>query len=147
MRKVRGSSKWEEITTTKSTSFTDKTAKAGKIYTYTVKAGYSDYRSIYIADGLKIKRLSRPSLSSVKSAKKGITFKWKEVTGASGYLVYRKTGSGDWEEIAKVTGASTVSYVDKTAKKGKTYYYSVRAYSGSYKSAYNTKGLKIKDKY
>ena len=147
MRKVKGSSKWEEIATTKSTSFTDKTAKAGKIYTYTVKAGYSDYRSIYIADGLKIKRLSRPTLSSVKSAKKGITFKWKEVTGASGYLVYRKTGSGKWEEIAKVTGTSTVSYVDKTAKKGKTYYYSVRAYSGSYKSAYNTKGLKIKDKY
>ncbi len=147
MRKVKGSSKWEEIKTTKSTSFTDKTAKAGKIYTYTVKAGYSDYRSIYIADGLKIKRLSRPSLSSVKSAKKGITFKWKEVTGASGYYVYRKTGSGDWEEIAKVTGATSTSYLDKTAKKGKTYYYSVRAYSGSYKSAYNTSGLKIKDKY
>lgn len=146
MRKT-STSKWEEIKTTKSTSFTDKTAKAGKTYTYTVKAGYSDYRSTYIADGLKIKRLARPALSSVKSAKKGITFKWKEVTGASGYLVYRKTGSGDWEQIAKVTGASTVSYVDKTAKKGKTYYYSVRAYSGSYKSAYNTKGLKIKDKY
>lgn len=147
MRKVRGSSKWEEIKTTKSLSFTDKTAKAGKIYTYTVKAGYSDYRSTYIADGLKMKRLARPALSSVKSSKSGITFKWKEVTGASGYLVYRKTGSGDWEEIAKVTGASTISYVDKTAKKGKTYYYSVRAYSGSYKSAYNTSGLKIKDKY
>lgn len=147
MRKVSGSSKWEEIKTTTSLSFTDKTAKAGKIYTYTVKAGYGDYRSIYIADGLKMKRLERPSLVSVKSEKAGITFKWNEVTGASGYLVYRKTGSGEWEEIAKVTGASTNSYVDKTAKKGKTYYYSVRAYSGSYKSAYNTSGLKIKDKY
>ncbi len=147
MRKVKGSSKWEEIKTTKSLSFTDKTAKAGKIYTYTVKAGYGDYRSTYIADGLKIKRLSRPSLVSVKSTKKGITFKWKEVTGASGYLVYRKTGKGKWEEIAKVSKKSTISYVDKTAKKGKTYYYSVRAYSSSYKSAYNTKGLKIKDKY
>lgn len=147
MRKLSGSSKWEELKTTKSLSFTDKTAKAGKTYIYTVKAGYSDYRSTYIADGLKIKRLSRPSLVSVKSAKKGITFKWKEVTGASGYFVYRKTGSGDWEEIAKVSGKSTVSYVDKTAKKGKTYYYSVRAYSSSYKSAYNKTGLKIKDKY
>lgn len=147
MRKGGGSSRWEEIKTTKSTSFTDKTAKAGKIYTYTVKAGYSDYRSTYIADGLKMKRLAKPALSSVKSSKSGITFKWKEVTGASGYYVYRKTGSGDWEQLAKVTGASTKSYVDKTAKKGKTYYYSVRAYSGSYKSAYNTSGLKIKDKY
>ncbi len=147
MRKVRGSSSWEEIKTTTSLSFTDKTAKAGKIYTYTVKAGYGDYRSTYIADGLKIKRMSRPVLESVKSAKKGVTFKWNEVTGASGYLVYRKTGSGEWEEIAKVTGAATTSYLDKTAKKGKTYYYSVRAYSGAYKSAYNTSGLKIKDKY
>ena len=147
MRKASGSSKWEEIKTTKSTSFTDTTAKAGKIYTYTVKAAYGDYQSIYIADGLKMKRLEKPSLASVKSSKSGITFKWDAVTGASGYLVYRKTGSGEWEEIAKVTGASTDSYVDKTAKKGKTYYYSVRAYSGSYKSAYNTTGLKIKDKY
>ena len=128
-------------------SFTDKTAKPGKIYTYTVKAAYGDYQSIYIADGLKMKRLEKPTLVSVKSSKSGVTFKWNEVTGASGYLVYRKTGSGEWEEIAKVTGASTNSYVDKTAKKGKTYYYSVRAYSGSYKSAYNTSGLKIKDKY
>lgn len=147
MRKQSGSSKWEEIKTTTSLSYTDKTAKAGKIYTYTVKAAYGDYQSIYIADGLKMKRMERPALSSVKSSKSGVTFKWKEITGASGYLVYRKTGSGSWEQIAKVTGATTVSYVDKTAKKGKTYYYSVRGYSGSYKSAYNTTGLKIKDKY
>ena len=139
---------WTEIGTTKSDlSFTDNTAVAGKIYTYTVVAKSGNSRSTYIADGLKMKRLLRPSLESVKSSKSGITFKWKEVKGASGYLVYRKTGSGDWEQIAKVTGASTTSYVDKTAKKGKTYYYSVRAYSGSYKSTYNTTGLKIKDKY
>ncbi len=138
---------WTEVCTTKSLSFTDKSAVAGKIYTYTVVAKSGSSRSTYIADGLKMKRLARPQLDSVKSAKKGITFKWKEVKGASGYLVYRKTGSGDWEQIAKVTGATTTSYLDKTAKKGKTYYYSVRAYSGSYKSAYNSKGLKIKDKY
>lgn len=146
-RKSGSLGSWEAIATTSSLSYTDKTAKAGTIYTYTVKAGYSDYRSTYIADGLKMKRLARPALESVKSSKSGVTFKWDTVTGASGYYVYRKTGSGSWEEIAKVTGASSDSYVDKTAKKGKTYYYSVRAYSGSYKSAYNTSGLKIKDKY
>jgi hypothetical protein len=109
MRKQSGSNKWERIKTTKSTSFTDKTAKSGKIYTYTVKAAYGKYESIYIAKGLKIKRLSRPGLSSVKSAKNGITFKWKEVEGASGYLVYRKTGSGKWEEIGKELPGQTSS--------------------------------------
>ena len=146
-RKSSSLGSWEAIETTTSLSYTDKTAKEGTTYTYTVKAGYGDYRSTYIADGLKMKRLARPALESVKSSKSGVTFKWGTVTGASGYYVYRKTGSGSWEEIAKVTGASSDSYVDKTAKKGKTYYYSVRAYSGSYKSAYNTSGLKIKDKY
>ena len=139
---------WTEVgKTKKGTSFIDETAVEGKIYTYTVVATSGKYRSTYIAEGLKIKRLERPELESVKSYKTGIKFKWETVTGASGYYVYRKTGSGDWKQLAKVTDASTTSYFDKTAKKGKTYYYSVRAYSGSYKSAYNTKGLKIKDKY
>ena len=139
---------WTEVgKTKKGTSFIDETAVEGKIYTYTVVATSGKYRSTYIAEGLKIKRLERPELESVKSYKTGIKFKWETVTGASGYYVYRKTGSGDWKQLAKVTDSSTSSYFDKTAKKGKTYYYSVRAYSGSYKSAYNTKGLKIKDKY
>ncbi len=139
---------WVEVgTTKKGTSFTDTTAVAGKLYTYTVVAKSGSSRSTYIAEGLKMRRLKRPVLDSVKSTKKGINFKWKAVDGAAGYLVYRKTGTGKWEQIAKVTGASTTTYLDTTAKKGKTYCYSVRAYSGSYKSVYNTKGLKIKDKY
>ena len=40
-----------------------------------------------------------------------------------------------------------VNYLDKTAKKGVTYKYSVKAYSGSTKSANNTNGLSVKDKY
>ncbi len=146
-RKIKGTSGWVKIATTKSTSYTDKKAVSGKIYIYTVRAVSGSSVSTYIAKGLTIERLTRPSLKTVKSTKKGVKFTWGEVTGASGYYVYRKTGSGDWEQIAKVSGKSTTSYLDKTAKKGKTYYYSVRAYSGSHKSAYNTTGLKIKDKY
>lgn len=139
---------WTEIgKTKKGTSFIDKTAVEGKVYTYTVVATSGEHRSTYIADGLKIKRIETPKLKSVKSYRTGISFKWEAVTGASGYYVYRKTGSGEWKQLAKVTDASTKTYFDKSAKKGKTYCYSVRAYSGSYTSAYNTSGLKIKDKY
>lgn len=139
---------WTQVgKTQKGTSFVDESAVAGKIYTYTVVATSGSHRSTYIADGLKMKRLERPVLESVKSSKSGIRFNWDVVEGASGYYVYRKTGSGKWEQLAKVTGSSSETYFDKTAKKGKTYYYSVRAYSGSYRSAYNTTGLKIKDKY
>ncbi|MGN1316570.1 MAG: fibronectin type III domain-containing protein [Acutalibacteraceae bacterium] len=147
-RKTGSASTWEKIYTTKSLSYTDKKVSAGKTYIYTVVAVSGSSRSTYIADGLKMKRLEIPSLKNAKSSKSGVTINWGEVTGASGYYIYRKdSASGSWKQIAKVSGKTTTSYLDKTAQKGKTYYYTVRAYSGSYMSYYNKDGLKIKDKY
>ena len=111
-----------------------------------VKAIDSKSKTVSSSDSATIRCIAAPKLSSVKSSKSGITFKWNKVSGASGYYVYRKTGSGDYEKIATVKGGSKVSYVDKKAKKGKTYYYTVKAYYSSYSSAYRS-GLKIKDKY
>ena len=142
-----GNGGWQNLGKTTSTSFTDKTAKAGVTYKYTVKAYYSSYFSAYNTNGYTVRRLTTPSLKSVTSAKAGVTFTWNKVTGATGYIVYRKTGNGGWVKLATVTGNSKVSYLDKTAKKGTTYTYTVKAYYGTSTSAYNTKGLTIKDKY
>lgn len=138
---------WTNLGKTTGASFTDKTAKSGTYYLYTVKAYYGSYYSAYNTSGTKIYFMSAPKLSSATSAKAGITTKWGKVTGATGYIVYRKTGSGGWTKIATIKKNSTVSYLDKTAKKGVTYKYTVRAYYGSYNSAYNTSGLSCKDKY
>ena len=70
-----------------------------------------------------------------------------KVTGATEYIVYRKNGNGNWSKIATVTGNKKTTYLDKTAKKGVTYTYTVRAVNGKYKSLYNSKGLTVKDKY
>ncbi len=145
-RKAGSAKKWTKVKTTTSRSYTDKKVKNGTTYKYMVKAIDGKIVSGYKSSGTAIKRLAAPTPSSVKSAKSGITFKWSKVTGASGYIVYRKTGSGSYEELATVKGSTKVSYLDKTAKKGKTYTYIVKAYSGSSKSA-NKTGLKIKDKY
>ncbi len=145
-RKVGSAKKWTKIATTKSTSYTDKNVKNGKTYKYMVKAIDGKIVSGYKSSGTSIKRLAAPTPSSVKSSKSGVTFKWGKVTGASGYIVYRKEGSGSYKELATVKGSTKVTYLDKSAKKGKTYTYIVKAYSGSSKSA-NKTGLKIKDKY
>ncbi len=145
-RKEGSAKKWTKVKTTSSRSYTDKKVKNGKTYKYMVKAIDGKIVSGYDSDGESIKRLAAPTPVSVKSSKSGVTFKWKKVTGASGYIVYRKTGSGSYKELKKVKGSTKVSYVDKSAKKGKTYTYMVKAYSGSSKSA-NKSGLKIKDKY
>ncbi len=144
-RKTTGG--WTKVATVKgagTVSYTDKTAKAGTTYKYTVKAYYGSYVSAYNTSGVAIRRLTTPTLKSVTSAKAGVTTKWNKVTGATGYIVYRKTGNGSWQNLGKTTG---VYFTDKTAKKGVTYTYTVKAYYGTSNSAYNTKGLTVKDKY
>lgn len=145
-RKKNGDSSWTKLGTTTGTSYTDKTAKNNTTYLYTVKATNGSVNSAYNTSGAKIKFLSAPTLSSATSSKSGITFKWKKVSGASGYYVYRKTGSGSYSKIATIKSGSTVSYLDKSAKKGKTYTYTVKAYNGSYTSSSKT-GISCKDKY
>ncbi len=145
-RKAGSATKWTKIATTSSASYTDKNVKNGTTYKYMVKAVDGSIISGYNTSGTSIKRLAAPTPSKVTSSKSGITFKWSKVTGAAGYVVYRKEGSGSYKELATVKGATKVSYLDKSAKKGKTYTYIVKAYSGSSKSA-NKTGLKIKDKY
>ncbi len=144
---------WTRINSyTQSTSYVDKTAKSGKYYIYTVKARagawtHDDY-SGYDKTGLKIYFLATPSLKSATSTKSGVKLQWNKISGASGYKIYRKTGNNPWgEAIATVKGNSVVTYVDKTAKKGVTYTYTVRAYNGTTKSGYIPEGKTVKDKY
>ena len=146
-RKAPGETSWKRIAIVTKNIYTDSNVKNGKIYKYTVKAYYSAYVSAYNTNGYAVRRLLTPTLKSVTSAKSGITFTWNKVTGATGYMVYRKTGNGGWQKIATVKGTSKISYLDKSAKKGVTYKYTVKAYYGTSTSYYNTKGLTIKDKY
>ena len=111
-------------------SYTDTTAASGTTYTYTVRA----YNGSTMGDwhsARSVKRLSDPKLTSASKVSGGINVRWTRVTGATGYIVYRKSGSGSWGRIADIKSGSTVSYTDRTAKAGTTYTYTVRAYSGS----------------
>ena len=133
---------WELVKQTTSTSFTDKKVSNGHTYTYTVKAFGTSCTSGFVTAGIKMERLSSPKLVSATSSKTGIKFKWGAISGADGYYVYRKQGKGSWVKIATAKGKATTTYTDTSAKKGKTYYYTVKAYSGNYSGCYNTKGIK-----
>ena len=64
-----------------------------------------------------------------KATKKGIQIKWKKVSGANGYYIYRSTKKNKgYKKIHTVTKGKTQSYVDKKARKGKTYYYKIKTY-------------------
>lgn len=146
-RKAGSASSWTKIATTKSTSYTDKKAKSGTTYKYTIRAVNSKGKSKYGSTAYEtIRFLAAPVLEKITSTKSGVTIYWDDVKGASKYLVYRKTGSGDYTLIKTVSGGSTVKYLDKTAKKGKTYTYKVYAGYSDYKSSYKST-VSIKDKY
>jgi len=66
-----------------------------------------------------------PSIKSVKATKGKVTVKINKVAGAKQYVVYRSTKKNKGYE--KIGTTKKLTYVDKKAKKGKTYYYKVVA--------------------
>ena len=86
-----------------------------------------------------------PSLSTVANVSSGINIKWKKVSNASGYYIYRKSSGGKWKKIATIKNSTTTSYTDKSVKSkdGSVYSYTVAAYNQSFTGNYNTSGKKI----
>ena len=113
------------------TSYVDKTVKSGNRYYYCVKAyngnvfsGYTETDILYI---------KAPVVTVSKSAQ-GVKLSWKKSAGAKKYIVYRKTPTGKYKAV-KIVTAKTLSWTDKTAKKGQTYYYIVKAVNNKTYSA------------
>ncbi len=144
-RRGVNSSSWTYLGTTKNLYFTDTGVKnaSGNYYRYTVRAVSYNTFSGFDTNGLYIKRLANPTLTSAKSSSSGITVKWNAVSGSQGYYVYRKTANSGWTYLGYVTGTS---YLDKSAAKGVTYTYTVRARSGNTTSYFNS-GISCKDLY
>lgn len=147
-RRRGGSMSWYFVGSTKNTYYTDKgiVNASGNYYIYTVIA-VNGYYSGFDTTGLTIKRLANPVLKSAVSYKSGIYVKWDPVKGTTGYYVYRKTAGSGWTRVGVMKGTNSTTFVDKTAKKGVTYTYTVRACSGYTLSSYNTKGISCKDRY
>ena len=105
-----------------------------KVY---AKSSWSDkYSPLGCQYDLKVSTCPSPNktkITSIKSAKKKVTLKWKKVSGANGYYIYRATSkTGAYKKIATIKKGSVVKYTDKKSlKKKKTYYYKVVAYKKS----------------
>lgn len=73
--------------------------------------------------GVKVKKIDSKSL----------TVSWKKTEGAKGYAVYMKTGkNGKYKKIKDITDKSVTSMYKGGLKKGKTYYFRVRAFKDIY---------------
>ena len=134
---------WTEIKTgVTGTSYTDTTVKSGATVRYTVKAINGNFRS-NVKTGNTTKYLAQPKVTVAKVSN-GIRSSWGKITGASGYIVYRRTyTNGKWSGWTAIKTTTALSFTDTTAKAGVYYQYTVRAYSGDYRSSYtNSSSIK-----
>ena len=132
-RKDASNTVWRVIATVTGTSYTDKSAKAGVKYSYTVRGVAADGKTLspgFDRTGVSATMPTASTtpanvtLGSAKAVSGGIQVTWQAASGAAKYKVYRKDAvNTKWTVIATVTGTS---YTDKSAKAGVTYSYTVR---------------------
>ncbi len=108
--------------------------KTGKKYTYKVRAYnlkengskvFGDYSSSKAAVPVPAK----PSSIKLYKKSRAVKVKWSAVKGASGYQVYMATKkNGKYKNVKNIKSAKTKVYTKTKLKKGKKYYFKVRAY-------------------
>lgn len=129
-------------------SYSAKKLKAGTKYTYSVYA-YKKSGNSKIKGKEKSKAfVTKPSkVKSVKTTAKSKACKisWKKVAGASGYQVYMATSKKG--KYKKIGDTKKLNLTKKSLKKGKIYYFKVRAYKTlNKKKTYGAYSVKVKAK-
>ena len=134
-RKDASNTVWRVIATVTGTSYTDKSAKAGVTYSYTVRGVGSDGKTLspgYNKTGVSATMPAASAtpakvvLVSAKADSAGILVTWQNTNGAHAYQVYRKDAvNTKWTVIAK--NVRDTEWKDITAVKGTKYTYTVRA--------------------
>ena len=138
-----GSGDFEYIGSSTSADFTDEKAVSGNRYSYAVEACMDSSVSARSAASAAILYIAAPQITSLSASANGVDVKWAAVTGASKYRVMRKNASGAWVKLADT---SSVTYTDKSAVAGNTYYYTVVCLSSdgkTYVSEYDKDGKSI----
>lgn len=111
----------------KNMTYTDKSLKTGKTYYYKVKMVKGKNQSEYSELTSAKPTLSKPTIKVAKTGKKSLKITWKKVAGAKQYRIYRATSKNGKYKKIKTVSSSKLKYTNSKLKKGKKYYYKVRA--------------------
>ena len=140
---------YKRVATTKSTSYTFSKLASGTTYKFTVRA-YKTYggKNYLSPKYTNFTTTTNPATVNFKltAGSKKATVSWNKVNGATGYIVYYKTSAnGIWQRLKTTTGTS---YTKTGLTKGKTYYFTVKAYrtvnGNTYNGSFTTKSVKVK---
>ncbi|MDN3450069.1 DUF5011 domain-containing protein [Planococcus sp. APC 3906] len=133
-RSTSSTGTYSSVGSTASTSLVNGNLVTGNTYYYKVRSYrtvegvkvYSSFSSIFNAKPVFTGTITARAASAGYSKNK---VSWSQVSGASGYIVYRATSkTGTYSNIKTITSGSTLVYENTGLTTGKTYYYKVRAY-------------------
>lgn len=135
-------------------SYKDQKAVTGRVYYYTVRAYSYTWGGKTVSSYNKDGVIGKATLGKVKIATAAsenyntIRVTWNKVFGANGYRVYRSTSKdGKYTAIGSTAKNSAVTFLDKKAATGTTYYYKVRAYRNvNGKKVYGSYSIAVKGK-
>lgn len=131
---VKNKGKWSTVKTIKgnaAVSYIHKKTTAGSKYQFSVKAyKVINHKTVY-SQNRTITKKAVPAAPVAKSkiTKGSVTISWSKVSGASGYVVMKKTGK-TWRKAAELKSGK-LKFKDKDVKKKKRYTYKVKAYKTS----------------
>lgn len=115
------------ISNASTVTYTDSKLTTGKTYYYKIRAVYGTAKSPYTTVKSVAPIPRTPVIKTIANVtNKTVKISWEAVSGASGYVVYRRASTNNsWEKIATVKGGNTLTYTDKTSG---AWYYCVKAY-------------------
>lgn len=141
-RKI-GNGSFSEIATVAANvvTFTNTGLSNNTAYTYRVRAynaaGNSDYSNEATVTPLAVAPSKPTNLEASQVGDNQVKLVWKDnATNETGYKIERKTGSGNYSEIATVS-ANVTNYTNTGLSNNTTYTYRVRAYNAVGNSDYS----------
>ncbi len=98
-----------------------------KIRPYAIYEGVKYYYPDY-SDVIKIYTLKKVDLQLTRKSKTEIFLDWNNISGESGYKVYRATSENGPFTMVKTISSKYSSWLDQGLSSGRQYYYKVRPY-------------------
>lgn len=142
--------KYKGLAVTAKNSYTVKNLKTGTNYKFAVKAyTKTDEGNLWSKVYTEITTSTKPKMPTLKAAAgtNKANLSWQKTDGAYGYVVYMSaTKNGEYK---KQTATKKLSYTKTNLKKGRTYYFKIRAYKkvdgkNVYSSYSDYKAVKVK---
>ncbi|MGN1167989.1 MAG: GH25 family lysozyme [Lachnospiraceae bacterium] len=124
IRRMNANGAYEYYKEVTDTTFTDTSLSPGKSYSYKI---YAKDKCIGFNTG--ITALKATELQGKGTSFDKVKLNWSKVSGASAYYLQRyKSSEKTYSTVKKITGGSTISFIDGNKNASTTYQYRIRPY-------------------